>query len=121
MALTCRAIGSVFNSMASFCESGLRNRADAIPLEPDVVELLTFRDVVEWMTDNRPPELNVVRSALLREEHGGMLKVVTVFLDAENKLVIGPDKAPYGRAQRVRQLDKELSNFFRSRAMVIFE
>jgi len=64
---TFRAIGGVFDSMAAYCESGFRSQADSIPLEPDVVDVLRFRDVVEWMTANRPDSANVARAALLRQ------------------------------------------------------
>lgn len=116
MALTCRAIGGVFNSMASLCDSALARQAGSIPLEPGIADLLTFRDVVQWVTENRPSDAHVVRAVLLREKYKGVLKVVTVFLGSENNLVVGSNGTPHGRAQRVHQLDEELSDFFGSRA-----
>jgi hypothetical protein len=117
-----RAIGGIFESMATLCETaGSWVRTDSIPLDPDTVPVLTFRSVVEWMTYNRPQDSRVAKVALLQESQGESIKIVTVFLDSANMPVIGPNGIPYGRAQRAQRIDQELSDFFGQRSIVLFE
>jgi hypothetical protein len=116
-----RAIGGLFESMATLCETGSWTRMESIPLDPDTIPVLTFRSVVEWMTYNRPQDSRVAKVALLQESQGESVKIVTVFLDSANMPVIGPNGIPYGRAQRAQRIDQELSDFFGQRSMVLFE
>lgn len=121
MAGTLRTIGEAFNSLASLCDARFLDRAATIPIEAETVDVLTFRDIVEWLTANRPAKPEAVRAVVLREQLEGLLKVTTVYLNSDGGLIVGPEGIPCGRAQRVRALDQELSEFFGNRSMVVFE
>jgi hypothetical protein len=92
-----------------------------VPIDAEEVAVLTFRDVVTWVTKNRPNDKRVVKAAILRETSRRSLKVTTVFLDKDGQLVSGASGIPLGRAQRVGRLDQELEEFFGKRDMVLFE
>lgn len=92
-----------------------------IPVDEDPVDTLTFRDVVTWLTKNRPEDKRVVKAAVLREQQHGELKVTTVFLNQKGKVIRSVKNIPLGRAQRVARLDQELEDFFGNRDMVLFE
>ena len=121
MAGTLRTIGEAFNSLASLCDARCLDQASSIPVEAATVDVLTFRNVVEWLTTNRPASKEVARAAVLREQDSGVLRVTSVYLNSEGGLIVGADGIPCGRAQRVRTLDQELSEFFNDRSMVVFE
>ena len=115
------AIGGMFHWLASYCEAGFRTQAASIPVDHETVPVLTFRDAVSRMTSQRPNESRVVKAALLRESSGDKLKIITVYLDAGNGLVMGPTGIPFGRAQITKEMDCELQEFFGARSMVLFE
>lgn len=121
VAVALRAIGGLFDSMAQLCGSGVAGRAGEIPLDPGTVPYLTFRSVVEWLSSNRPKDNRIVKAALLRQSMGSTIKIVTVYLDSANTPVLGINGIPYGRAQLTDRLDQELSEFFGTRSMVLFE
>ncbi len=93
----------------------------AVPIEPETVELLTLRHVISWIAENRPADTRVAKCAVLCERDRRNCRVVSVFLDAGDELVCGEDGVPYGRAQIARRLDDELQQFFGGQPMVIFE
>jgi hypothetical protein len=121
MAGTLRTIGEAFNSLASLCDARFLDQAATIPIQADTVDLLTFRNVVEWLTANRPAKPETIRAAVLREQCEGFLKVTTVYLNSDDGLIVGSEGIPVGRSQRVRTLDHELSDFFGNRSMGVFE
>lgn len=92
-----------------------------IPVEAREVSELTYRDVVSWITRNRPKDERVARAAVLRESTRRGYRITTVFLDSDGKIVHGEQNLPYGRAQRVKTLDDELQDFFGKQDMVVFE
>jgi len=75
-------------------------------------DMLTFRDVVRYFTDNRPADPGIVAGALLRQRRGSKVRYVHVFLDDRDKTVFGRDGVPYGRIVRAAQVDDELATAF---------
>ncbi|EDL59251.1 hypothetical protein [Gimesia maris] len=118
---TCRAISVTFNSLASACDGSVREHTESIPLDHGFVEELSFREVIEWITTNGPQNVKSVRAVLLKEQHDQFLKVVTAFLDSENNLIMDSRGVPCGRAQRVRKIDLELSDYFGAQSMIVIE
>lgn len=126
-----KAAGNLVAALFESVEETLRNvsekrqdtadRVPDIPVDAQEVPELTYRDVVSWVTRNRPKDERVARAAVLRESSRRGYRVTTVFLDRDGKIVHGEQDLPYGRAQRVRKLDNELQDFFGKQDMVVFE
>lgn len=92
-----------------------------MPVSAGMVDTLTFRDVVTWLTNNRPDDKRIAKAAVLREAQRNGLKVTTVFLNDKGEVVRDEHDIPLGIAQRVTRLDQELTEFFGNRDMVLFE
>ena len=118
---TFRAIGNLFNAVAKLCEGSLRNAAEGIPFEHEIVELLAFREVVTWITKNQPVNDGALKAAVLKENNGSITKITIVYLDEHNQPVVDPNGRPIGRAVRVSELDEELRNYFGPHSMVLFK
>lgn len=118
---TFRSIGSFFQSVANYCGPRNGDVSEALPLETEIVDVLSLRAVISWVSDNTPKNQVASKAALLQEEHGSLMKFTTVFLDAKHRPVLSAEGVPCGRAQKVRKLDAELSEYFGNRSMVLLE
>ncbi|NMG09505.1 hypothetical protein [Brasilonema sp. UFV-L1] len=85
------------------------------------VQVLTYDSAIEYFVENRPPESNVVKGAILRGTEARGQSIIQVFLDKENQLVCMPDGRPYGRKLIARKLDNELDEAFGNEDLIIVE
>lgn len=120
VAVLFESAGETIRALSELRHYTAENAAD-IPVDVEEVAELTFREVVTWITKNHPKDDRVVKAAVLREVGRRGMKVTTVFLDKDGKIVRDENDIPFGRAQRVRDLEKELDDFFGKRDMVLFE
>lgn len=90
------------------------------PSKPPSVELLTFRDVVQYFTDNHPGDPRIKSGALLKQPHPKGFLIFQVFLDRENQVCVDSDGHPYGRTLVAKELDDELAVRFDGSDLVIF-
>jgi len=88
--------------------------------EPGVVDVLSFRSVVEWLTENRPA-VTGVNAVILREKQADCLRMITVYITASGKPLTDDRGFMRGRVQRALQLDQELLDFFGNHSMVLFK
>lgn len=114
------SVGEFIGRYSAVNEKKLREQAEQITEEPGVVDVLSFRSVVEWLTDHRPTAKNV-QAVLLRERQGEELVMTTVFITPSGTPLADARGRLRGRVQRALELDQELQEFFGSRSMVLFK
>jgi len=89
--------------------------------DADVVEVLTYRDVVSYALSDRPIDPNCKKGAVMKQTHPKGFLVTQVFLDSDNELVCKPDGAPYGRKLVVKNFDPELLEYFGDKKLLILD
>jgi len=87
---------------------------------PQTVDVLGFRDVVAYFTDEHPADPAISSGAMVCTPHPKGRLVFQVFLDDENKVCSGPSGAPYGRRLIARRFDDELTSYLSGRDLLIF-
>jgi hypothetical protein len=92
-----------------------------LPIGPEIVDLMTFKDAVRYFVTERPASTLVRKGAMLRQPHPSGHLLVQVFLDEHNEFVHGPDDRPYGRRLVVKQFDHELLEAFGTDDLVVVE
>lgn len=96
-----------------------------LPQEPEVISVLTYRQVVEFFVTERPRVKEIKKGAILRQEYPkkqGLVIIYQVFLDENNELVCRQDNGiPFGRKVLVKNFDEELLNYFENKDLLIFE
>jgi len=90
------------------------------PRRPDVVDLLTFRDVVAYFTDKHPGDPRIRAGALLSGSHPKGRLTFQVFLDKDDQLCCDASGNPYGRRLIARRFDDELATRFGTKELLIF-
>jgi hypothetical protein len=90
------------------------------PRRPEVVDLLTFRDVVAYFTDKHPGDPRIKAGALLSGSHPKGRLTFQVFLDEADKLCCDASGNPYGRRLIARRFDDELAARFGTKELLIF-
>ena len=96
-----------------------------LPQEPEVISVMTYREVVEFFVTERPRFPEIQKGAILRQKHPkkqGLFVVYQVFLDGKSELVCRQDNGiPFGRKVLVKNFDEELSDSFQNKDLLIFE
>ena len=87
---------------------------------PEVVDLLTFRDVVTYFADKHPGDPRIKAGALLSGSHPKGSLIFQVFLDEDTRLCSDASGNPYGRRLIARRLDDELAARFGTKELLIF-
>lgn len=95
-------------------------RIAEIARAPEVVETLTFADVIRYFTNQRPNDPRVSAGALLRSSHPRGQLIDQVFLDERDKVCANAAGVPYGRRLVASRLDPELAAKFADLDVVIF-
>ncbi|MFM7039633.1 MAG: hypothetical protein ACKO2L_18130 [Planctomycetaceae bacterium] len=114
------AVGNFLGNHSGISEQSLRGEMGPIREEPGVVDVLSFRSVVEWLTENRPA-VTGVNAVILREKQADCLRMITVYITASGKPLTDDRGFMRGRVQRALQLDQELLDFFGNHSMVLFK
>ena len=84
------------------------------------VEELTFGDVVDYFTDERPGDPRIKAGALLSAGHPQGRLVYQVFLDEQDRVCSDASGTPYGRRVIARRLDHELNDYLGGGDLLIF-
>ncbi len=114
------AVGNFLGNQSGISEQSLRSELGQIREEPGVVDVLSFRSVVEWLTENRPAAAGV-NAVILREKQADCLRMITVFITSAGIPLTDDRGVMKGRVQRALQLDQELQGFFGNHSMVLFK
>lgn len=114
------AVGNFLGNQSGISEQSLRGELGRIREEPGVVDVLSFRSVVEWLTENRP-SVTGVNAVILREQQTDGLRMITVFITPSGTPLTDDRGVMKGRVQRALQLDQELQGFFGNQNMVLFK
>lgn len=86
---------------------------------PDRV--LTYRETVRYLVENRPPGQVAVRGALLRRRQTGAWLFQLMFLNESNDPVADPVTGrTLGRTILARGCDEELTEMFGDRDLILF-
>ena len=94
--------------------------AKLIP-NPVVLELMTYKQAVEYFVTQKPDEPKIKKGAMLRETNPEGELIIQVFLDESDRIVCDSNGKPYGHKQVVKQLDDELLEAFDNKNLLIFE
>jgi hypothetical protein len=106
---------------AAFAAEFISTMRRVFPLRPPFVKLLTMREVVRYLVEERPPDPKVDHGVLLARSRRGRILVSQVFLDAENRPCSGDDGKPYGRMLRVGAFEPELGELVaEGQGMILF-
>jgi len=92
----------------------------APPPRPEVVDELTFSDVVRYFSDKHPNDPAVRAGALFCRPHPTGQMLFQVFLDDNDEPCADRSGVPYGRRVIARRLDPELAAKFTDTDVVIF-
>jgi hypothetical protein len=84
------------------------------------VEELTFGDVVDYFTSERPGDPRITAGALLSAGHPQGRLVFQVFLDDQDRVCSDATGTPYGRRVIARRLDHELNDYLGGGDLLIF-
>lgn len=114
------AVGNYIGQYCSIREKTLRDQTEQIREEPGVIDVLTLRSVVEWLTENRPAAKNI-NAVLLRTQHAEGLRLTTVFITPSGVPLTDDRGHLRGRVQRALEIDRELQEFFGNRNMLLFK
>ena len=93
----------------------------SFPPPPQVADIVTYNEVVEYFVKSRPNSGQIVKGALMMEENSHGKKVTFLFLDANNETVLHNGKSPYGKTVIANAIDKALVDFSEGRSVIIFE
>ena len=94
---------------------------DLLPIHPEVVEQMSYREAISYFIKERPSDSDVVKGAMLLQNHSQGHIFVQVFLNARNELVCDSEGKPYGRRLVTRSLDAELKETFGNKKLVVVE
>ena len=100
--------------------AGVFDQAADLRRRSQIVDTLTFGDVVGYFTDERPGDPRITSGALLSAEHPKGRQVFQVFLDDADRVCRDPSGTPYGRRVVARRLDDELTDYLGGGALLIF-
>lgn len=94
-----------------------------VGMRSDSYAELTYREVVKELVDHKPADPAIVKGAVLRKRlASGETELTLFYLDQYNEPVWGPNpKRPYGCRKRTKQLDAELTEFFGTKDLLIFD
>jgi tetratricopeptide (TPR) repeat protein len=92
-----------------------------IPVEPESLELLTYKAAIEYFVTERPRTQECKKAALLRQNHHKGYLVAQVFIDDKNELVSRPNNSPDGRRLIVKNFDDELIEAFAGTNLIVIE
>ena len=90
-------------------------------VEPEVVEILNYSEVIDYFVKDKPTNLRIVKGAILRASHPAGELITQVYLDEDNHLVDEEKKQVCGRRLIAKKLDKELEYAFAGKSMIIVE
>lgn len=92
-----------------------------LPLGPQTVSELTYRQAIQYFIEQRPAQGRVVRGAMLSQDHPQGRLLTQVFLDENNDLVADASGKACGRRLVVHRFDSELQRTFGDKDLVIVE
>ena len=87
---------------------------------PDVLDVLTLREVTTYFAGQRPGDPRVRAGVLLAAPAPGGRQVFQVFLDAADRLCADASGLPYGRRVITRRLDDDLLDYLGGGNLLIF-
>ena len=82
---------------------------------------MTYNEVVEYFVKSHPNNDQIVKGALMIEEHSPGKKLTFLFLDANNEPVLHNGRSPYGKTVIAKGIDEALVDFSEGRSVIIFE
>ena len=87
------------------------------------VDLLTYREVVDYLVDNKPDYPDIAKGIVYKEaaESGDGFDIYILFLDSKNAIVTDGSNAPCGTKYRVHRIDDELLKTFSGNDIIVFE
>jgi len=88
--------------------------------QPDVVDELSFADVVGYFAEQHPGDPRIAAGALLCQPHPKGRLVFLVFLDGQDRPCRDASGAPYGRRMVAASFDAELTDRLRGEHTLIF-
>lgn len=95
-----------------------------LPPGPDSVRMLSYRDILDYFTEERPADERITAGALIRQANvrrrWQKTLYVQCFLDGEDKPCIGADGALYGRSVLADDIDDQLAQTFNGADLIIF-
>jgi hypothetical protein len=91
------------------------------PPRPPFVKVLTMREVIRYLVEERPHDPRVDHGVLLARSRRGRIMICQAFLDAGNRPCSGHDGVLYGRMLRVGAFDPELEELVAAgHGMILF-
>ena len=79
-----------------------------LPLEPQVVPLMTYEEVLRYFISDRPDDPRVAKGALLFDAHPEGKLLTQLFLDENNEMLSDAKGLPYGRKLIATAIDQDL-------------
>ncbi len=113
-----RAIDNLCGSLVALIQD-LFDKIKPTP-NPEVVEVLTFADVVGYFAKQHPSDPRVSAGALVRTPHPKGQLIFQVFLDQGDQVCCDAHGTPYGRRLIASSLDLELTSKFSDHDTVVF-
>ena len=89
--------------------------------QPQAADIVTYNEVVEYFVKSQPDSNQIVKGALMMEEHSSGKKLTFLFLNANNEPVLRNGKSPYGKTVITNAIDEALLDFSEGRSLIIFE
>jgi transcription antitermination factor NusA-like protein len=112
----------------------LKELIDLLPAPgPNIVEVMAYSDAIEYFVRNAPADLHVSKGVMLRQSHPRGYLFIQVFLDSQNNLLRKTGREDrrgqtdktngklYGRRLIVEQFDRELSDLFGDKDLILVE
>lgn len=106
------------NPLTALAET-LNNLVKLLPVEPDTVNVLTYKEAMEYFVIEKPLQPEEIKGALLRQPHSKGYLITQVFIDDKNDLICRQDGSPYGRKLVAKNLDNELLENFGNTNLII--
>ncbi|SKB14467.1 conserved hypothetical protein [Planktothrix sp. PCC 11201] len=88
---------------------------------PEVLDEISFDQVISYFKSDRPKNVNAKQTAIIRQDHPEGKTLTQIFLDENNNLIYLPNEFPSGRQVIVKKLDKKLSDFFGPQDFVLVD
>ena len=84
---------------------------------------LSYRELIEDITNAKPDDPRVVQCAVLKQGEAGNIEITVLFLDKDNQTVLQSEdgKKSYGFAYTLKSIDSELAELFTRHNMVILK
>jgi len=92
-----------------------------LPFSPDTIEILKYKDVIEYFVKEKPNDQQIVKGAMMIFKDGETSFFVQMFLNKENKPIGKNAKSLYGRRLIYKTMDAELKDAFGDTDLVIVE